>query len=405
MATETDKLTALGVKVLAREGAATKKHFDGYGLHLDVRENGARYWRMTYRFSGRVKLLALGVFPEVSLSEARRRRDAARVLLRDGTDPMAAKAERKATDLRIADSSFSKAAVAWLAFKRKGWAEATYRKAEYVTDTYLIPALRRQSITTMKTKDAVDALQGIPPSLASKARQYLGGIVHYAIREGLRDDGRLLSLRGAITNTQTNHIPAATDPSEVRKVAQAVHAYGVPVTRAALLITMLTAQRPGVVTAMEWAEVDLENAEWRIPAAKMKTRHVHIVPLPTQTVALLRGIRAYTDGKRYVFPPLARQQTEHLHRDALSNALRRMGLQGKHATHGFRAMFRTIGRERLNIAVDVLEAQLAHAKRDEVQKAYDRTRFDDARREAMQKWADYLDKLRAIGPAEQRRAA
>jgi integrase len=251
----------------------------------------------------------------------------------------------------------------------------------------------------------VDALQGIPPSLASKARQYLGGIVHYAIREGLRDDGRLLSLRGAITNTQTNHISAATDPSDVRKVALAVHAYGVPVTRAALLVAMLTAQRPGVVAAMEWEEVDLENAEWRIPAAKMKTRHVHIVPLPTQAVEQLRRIRAYTEGTQYVFPPLARQQTEHLHRDALSNALRRMGLQGKHSPHGFRAMFRTIGRERLNIAVDVLEAQLAHAKRDEVQKAYDRTRFDDARREAMQKWADYLDKLRAIGPAEQRKAA
>ena len=125
----------------------------------------------------------------------------------------------------------------------------------------------------MKTKDAVDALQGIPPSLASKARQYLGGIVHYAIREGLREDGRLLSLRGAISSHRTVHIPAATSPSDVRKVALAVHSYGVPVTRIALQIAMLTAQRPGEVVSMEWNEVDLENAEWRIPADKMKMRH------------------------------------------------------------------------------------------------------------------------------------
>ncbi len=405
MAIETDKLSALGIKHLARETAPAKKHFDGGGLYLDVRENGSRYWRMAYRFARREKLLSLGVYPEVSLAEARRRRDAARALLRDGMDPMAVKADRKTLDRRNADASFAQVAVAWLAFKRKGWAPETHRKAEYVFDTYLAPALRRQSITTMKTKDAVEALQGIPPSLASKARQYLGGIVNYAIREGLREDGRLLSLRGAISSHRTVHIPAATSPSDLRKVALAVQTYGVPVTRIALQIAMLTAQRPGGVASMEWEEVDLENAEWRIPAHKMKMRHEHVVPLALQAVTLLREMQSYTGGKQYVFPPLARQQTEHLHRDALSNALRRMGLKGTQATHGFRATFRTLARERLNISTDVLEAQLAHAKRDEVQKAYDRTKFDDARREAMQKWADYLDKLRAIGPLEQRKAA
>jgi integrase len=405
MATETDKLTALGLKFLAREDAPAQKHFDGGGLYLDVRQNGARYWRLKYRFVGLEKLLSLGIYPEVSLAEARRLRDGARAQLRNGTDPMAAKADRKASERRNADASFAKVAAAWLEFKRKSWATETHRKAEYVVGTYLAPALRRQSITTMKTKDAVDALQGIPPSLASKARQYLGGIVHYAIREGLREDGRLLSLRGAISSHRTVHIPAATSPADVRKVALAVSAYGVPVTRIALQIAMLTAQRPGEVVSMEWQEVDLESAEWRIPAEKMKMRHVHMVPLASQAVRLLREMQSYTGGKQFVFPPLARQQTDHLHRDALSNALRRMGLKGTQATHGFRATFRTLGRERLNLATDVLEAQLAHAKRDEVQKAYDRTKFDEARREAMQKWADYLDKLRAIGPVEQRKAA
>ena len=152
--------------------------------------------------------------------------------------------------------------------------------------------------------------------------------MHYAIREGLREDGRLLSLRGAIGTHRTIHIPAATSPADVRKVALAVHSYGVPVTRIALQIAMLTAQRPGEVVSMEWKEVDLESAEWRIPAEKMKMRHQHIVPLSSQAIDLLQEMRAYTGGKQYVFPPLARQQTEHLHRDALSNALRRLGLKG-----------------------------------------------------------------------------
>src|SRR5690606_9225236 len=134
---------------------------------------------------------------------------------------------------------------------------------------------------------------------------------------------------------------------------------------------------------------------FRSPAARMKMRHAHIVSLPRQAVAVLRGMLAYTDGREYVFPALARQSTPHLHRDALSAALRRMGFAGRHATHGFRGMLRTVARERLGIDPDVLEAQLAHAKKGDVQKAYDRTTFGDARREAMQAWADYLDRLAA----------
>lgn len=373
--------------------AAPGKHFDGRGLFLHVTETGARYWRLKYRFGGKEKLLALGVFDEVSLKEARRRCDDAKRELRDGIDPNVARAARQAERRRNTGAAFPTVATNWLAFKRKEWAPETYRKAEYVLDTYLTPALRRESLATMTTKVAADALQKIPPSLASKARQYLGGIVNHAIREGLRDDGRLLSLRGAVPKSAKSHIPAATDLADVRRVVSAVSGYPVPVTRAALLAVLYTAQRPGTVVTMEWSELDLEAAEWSIPAAKMKTRNAHLVPLPEQAVDLLRTMEAYTLGKRFVFPPLARQTTDHLHRDALSNALRRLGLKGLHATHGFRGMFRTVARERLNLDPDVLEAQLAHAKRGDVQKAYDRTKFDDARRTAMQQWADYVDGL------------
>jgi integrase len=168
---------------------------------------------------------------------------------------------------------------------------------------------------------------------------------------------------------------------------------------------MLTAQRPGLVVSAEWSEFNLQEAEWSIPGHKMKMRKPHIVPLPRQAVALLQSMLVWTAGQRFVFPALARQKTVHLHRDALSNALRDMGFQGKHATHGFRTSLRTIARERLRVDPDVLEAQLAHAKRGDVQQAYDRTEFNDLRRRVMQKWADFLDKLRKDAVAEQQNAA
>jgi len=250
---------------------------------------------------------------------------------------------------------------------------------------------------TLSTKQAVDVLATLgehAPSLAGKARQYLSGIVNQAIRDGLREDGKLLSLRGTVPTRDRGHIPAATDPREVAMLVKAIDAYPVPVTRAALRLAMLTAMRPGIIATARWDEMDLAAGEWAVPGARMKTRHAHIVPLPRQAVDVLRELLPYTAGREYVFPPMARQRTPHLHRDALSNALRRMGFQGRHATHGFRAMLRTVARERLGADADVLEAQLAHAKKGEVNQAYDRTTFDDKRRKMMQAWADYLDALK-----------
>ena len=390
---ESGKLTALVAK-----NAGPGKHFDGGGLYLEVMASGTRIWRLKYRHAGKESRATFGHFPEVGVAEARIRAVKARALLRDGIAPNAAKAEAHETAKRVAKGMFPVVAAAWLAFRKPDWTADTYRQANYIVNTYLAPALRRESIATLGSKASTAALQKIPPSLAVKARGYIGQIVAYAIREGLRDDGRLLSLRGALRKAERGHIPAAIDLGAVRRVLLAVHAYDTAVTRAALTVAMLTAQRPGNIAGMEWAELDLDAAEWSIPAAKMKTRTAHLVPLPKQAVAVLREMQAYTAGKQYVFPPLARQQTPHLHRDALSNALRRMGLQGVHATHGFRGMFRTVARERLRIDADVLEAQLAHAKRDQVQKAYDRTSFVRERAVAMQRWADYLDKLRKEEP-------
>lgn len=386
-----DKLTAVALR-----NPKPGRHWDGLGLYLEVTEANARYWRMKYRFAGREKLLALGVFPEVTLAEARTRRDAARALLQSGVDPSEQrKAAREATrrDLR---GTFEVVCAEWLAFKRPNWSAASYRKAKLITGNYLLPKLGSRPIATLASKDCAPVLRAAAekaPEMARKAREYLSGIVRHAMRDGLREEGRMLVLDGVLPTMATGHIPAATLPEQIGDLMRAIREYPGEVVRAALLMCAYTAQRPGVVASMRWTEIAPDAAEWRIPAERMKTRHAHIVPLPKQAVALLAHMRELRFSPEFVFPPVSRQATPHLHRDALSKALRSMGFGGQHATHGFRGMLRTAGRERLSIPADVLEAQLAHAKRDAIQKAYDRTAFNDERVRAMQRWADWIDGL------------
>jgi integrase len=371
---------------------------DGNGLALRVWPNGSKTWLLRYRRpgTGKENFLSLGPYPEVALVEARKSAAIARSLIREGTDPVEHRRVESAARKRAAEGAFHLVAENWLAFKRKEWADETYRKAEFVVRQYLVPPLRNKPISTLATSEVKPVLEGIAahaPNLATKARQYVGGIVTYAIHHGLREDGVPLSLRGVIPRHKKGHIPAITKPTEIAPLVQAINTYKSPITRAALKLTMLTGLRPGVIAAAPWDEIDLNAGEWHVPADRMKMRHDHIVPLPKQAVALLTELQSLTGRGHYVFPSPARQKTPHLHRDALSKALRDMGFQGKHTTHGFRGMLRTVGRERLGIDIDVLEAQLAHAKRGDVQKAYDRTTFDDDRRRVMQAWADYIDGL------------
>lgn len=391
------KLTEKALRALKPQGRIYNVA-DGDGLSIEVWPNGGTYWRHRYRHAGKAKRLSLGVYPEVSLKEARERLAAARASLRDGVDPSKDRKDAKREAMGAADRDFAKVAADWLAHCRPGWAPETYRKAAYIVGQYLAPALKGADVATMATPEARRAIGKIAaraPALAQKARGHLGAIMEFAMHGGLREEGRVLSLKGAIPKHDKGHIAAATNPDDIRDLVTAIDAYDSPVTRAALSVTMLTALRPGVVAGARWNEIDLQRAEWIVPPERMKMGHAHIVPLPRQAVDSLRDMLKFTAGDEFVFPPLARQKSRHLHRDALSSALRRMGFQDVHATHGFRAMFRTVARERLNVPADVLEAQLAHAKKGDVQKAYDRTQFLDERRIAMQRWADYLDELRA----------
>ncbi|CAB3657455.1 Prophage integrase IntA [Paraburkholderia rhynchosiae] len=266
--------------------------------------------------------------------DARKAATIARNLVREGTDPVEHRRAETAARKRAAESAFPLVAQKWLAFKRKEWADETYRKAAFVVREYLSPALGNKPISTLATPEVKPVLETIAahaPNLATKARQYVGGIVTYAIQHGPREDGIPLSLRGVIPRHKKGHIPAITKPAEIAPLVQAINTYKSPITRAALKLTMLTGLRPGVVASASWDEMDLDVAEWQVPAGRMKMQHEHIVPLPKQAVELLEELEALTGRGHYVFPSPARQKTPHLHRDALSKALRELGFQGKHA--------------------------------------------------------------------------
>lgn len=370
--------------------------WDGRGLHL-IDRAGRYHWRLKYyRPNGRENRLALGGYPAVSLKEARQRADDARRELRQGIDPGAARKATKAEEKRKSTATFQHFGEAWLKVKSPGWADSTRRKQELVVHSYLIPTLGKRDIRDLASADVLRVLRKIDaraPALTRKAAGAAQGIVRLAIAEGARDDGRLLDLdlRANLPKQHKGHFAAATTPRDVETVMRTLREMPSPVIRAALLVTAYTAQRPGNVVTMRWQDVDMDHAEWTIPAEAMKMRRPHVVPLSPQVMSLLANMRRFSAEDQYIFPPLAKQKTPHLHRDSLSKALRQVGLRGKQTPHGLRAAFRTVARERLGISADVLEAQLAHAKQGEVQSAYDRTGFLEERRHLMQRWADYLD--------------
>lgn len=388
---------------------------DGLGLHLEVWPSGRKSWFARYRLpEGKQRTVVLGSYPGLSLAEARQKAEEVQLAGRTGEPIIGARVEAKIRlnahaaeqDLALQAAeeakrySFTRLSEAWLASRKPGWALESYRKARYVVQNLLQPAIGGQDMRTLRSPDVTETLRNIAastPSLAKKAVQYLNGVVDYCIHEGIREDDQVLRLRGVLPRHRGGHVPAVTREQDVGQLMRTIQAYEGVVVRSALLLAAWTASRPGVVASAKWSEMDLERGEWHIQGRnldgsfRMKMGHDHLVSLPTQTVAMLRHLQKFSGGADYVFPAAGKLKNPHLHRDALSRALRLMGFAGEHSPHGFRAMLRTIARERLKIDFDVLEAQLAHAKRDQIQAAYDRTGFVDERREAMQRWADYLD--------------
>lgn len=371
---------------------------DGKGLVLLVNSNGSKWWRLRYTVDGREKMLSLGVYPEVSLATARNKSHDARTTVAKGADPSKERQTDKRQRIAASRGTFEVVAEEWYAHKAKSWASETARKARETLDDYLFPKLASKPIAEITTADIKPVILYVHergPRLAIKARQYCNQVIEYAIQEGLREDGRLLSLRGALPKAPKGHYAAVTKSNDLPALLKAINNIGSPQSRAAILCCLYTAVRPGVVVGALWDEFDLDVMEWHIPASRMKMGNDHITPIPTQMLPFLERQREVAGDSPFVFPGVRNPELRHMHRDSLSKILRESGLRGVTVTHGFRATLRTIAREKFRVDADVLEAQLAHAKKDEIQAAYDRTQFLDERHELVQQWADYLDKVKA----------
>ncbi|PTQ77440.1 integrase [Nitrosomonas oligotropha] len=371
---------------------------DGKGLMLIADTNGNKRWTLRYqRPDGRRNMIGLGSYPDISATIARAHADEIRQRLLQGIDPVDHKKSEKLKQETAIRGTFKAVAAEWYAHKSKGWAKETARKAREILDDSLLPRLAKKAISEISSADIKLVLLEIherAPRLAIKARQYSNQIIHYAIQEGLREDGRELSLKGALPDCKKGHYAAVTKPSDLPALLKAIEDINSIHSKVALLVCLYTATRPGVVAGMRWDELNLDSKEWHIPASRMKMGNDHITPLPDQLISMLCKLRDPAGESPFVFPGISDPVNKHIHRDSLSKVLRENGMRDKTVTHGFRATFRTIARERLRIAPDVLEAQIAHAKKGEVQAAYDRTQFLEDRHKLIQQWADYIDALK-----------
>ena len=381
------------------KAAAGEKHTDGLGLYLHVKEAG-KYWRMNYRFAGKQKTLALGVYPAGSLAKARARRDKARELLADGIDPSTAKQEDKQAKADAAANTFEAVARDWLVKTKAKRAEITHLKVSTWLEKDAFPFIGNMPISTIGPRDVLDKVvrkveaRGAIDT-AHRLKQLCGQVFRYAVVTGLAERDVTTDLRDALVTKTQKHHAAITEPKHVGDLMRSIFAYtGHPCTVAALKLTPLVFVRPGELRTMEWTELDLDAAEWRIPGSKMKMKVEHVVPLCTQAVELLRSVQPITGHGRYVFPSL-RTGERPMSENTINGAVRAMGYSKEvHTAHGFRATARTIMDEVLGERVDLIEHQLAHAVKDANRRAYNRTAHLPARREMMQRWADYLDKLR-----------
>ena len=375
------------------------KHTDGGGMYLLVSAAG-KYWRMNYRFTGKRKTLALGVYPAVSLADARKRRDKAREQLAKNIDPSTAKREDKQAKADLAANTFELVARSWLkktAVKRK---EVTQDRITTLLEHDVFPFIGSLPIHTIGPRDVLDkAVRKIEArgsiDTAHRAKQICGQIFRYAVAVGLAERDVTADLRGALAEIPKAHFAAITEPKQAGDLMRSIFDYtGHPGTVAALKLAPLVFVRPGELRTAEWAEIDLEAAEWRIPGSKMKMKVDHIVPLSTQAVEILRSVHPVSGHGRYVFPSL-RTGERPMSDNTINAALRGLGYsKDVHTAHGFRAMARTILDEVLCERVDFIEHQLAHTVKDPNGRAYNRTAHLPARREMMQRWANYLDKLR-----------
>jgi integrase len=395
-----NKLTEAAVKK-AKSKSKAYKLSDGEGMYLEVTSSGSKYWRLKYRFSGKEKRLALGVYPVVSLAEAREKRREAKLVISQGKDPSELKKQAKYNEQLASANTFESIAVEFLEKRRKeGAAETTISKIDWILRKKLYPYIGNLAVSELTPQRLLDALRRIEKDgiheTANRARRISGQVMRYAVATGRAERDISQDLQGALVTPKVKHMAAIIDPKEFGILVAAIDDYeGSPEVKAALQLSALLFQRPGEIRHMEWREIDWEQERWEIPAEKMKMREAHVVPLCSQALDILTKLQPLTGFGRYVFPS-ARKGDRPLSENGVRVALRTLGYSNDQMTgHGFRASARTILDEVLNFRVDWIEQQLAHAVKDANGRAYNRTKYLPERKKMMQDWADYLDQLKA----------
>jgi integrase len=370
------------------------KLFDERGLFLLVTPAGGRWWRFKYRLEGKEKLLSLGVYPDVSLKQARERRDEIRRQVADDIDPSAKRqAEREA-----AVDTFEAVAREWFEKFSKNWAPGHADKIIRRMELYLFPWIGGLSIKKIEAPEILACLRRVENNgnleTAHRALQNCSRVFRYAIATGRASRDPSGDLRGALPPAEEKHLASFTDPKKFGQLLRAIDSYqGSVVVRCALRLAPLVFVRPGELRAAEWSEINFEQKEWRIRAERMKMRQQHIVPLSNQAIAILREVQPITGEHQYVFPS-GRTNKRPLSDNALLAALRRMGFeQGSVTVHGFRSTASTMLNEQ-GWNRDAIERQLSHGERDAVRAAYNYAEHLPERRKMMQAWADCIDSLR-----------
>lgn len=388
------KLTAMEVKSAKPEGKA-RKLFDGGGMYLLITASGSKLWRMAFRWKGKQDTLCIGAYLDLSLAEAREARDKARNLLAKKINPKEVQQAEKVSEAGM--ETFKFVALEWHGRQKAKLSEEYANRILTTLKKEAFPYIGEHPINEITAPQLLKVARRIEArgaiESAHRALSICGQVFRYAVASGMAERNPAADLRGALTPTISKHHPSITDPKKIGPLLQAIEGYeGHPITRCALRLAPLVFVRPGELRHAEWKEIDLEAAEWRIPAEKMKAREKHIVPLSRQAIAVLKEIYPLTGPSGYVFPGV-RVTSRPMSNNTVNAALRRLGYTKEEMTgHGFRSMASTLLNE-MGFNRDAIERQLAHKEANEVRAAYNYAEHLEYRRDMMQKWADYLDCL------------
>lgn len=385
-------------------------------MYLQVSPAGSKRWFLKYRVAGAEKQLALGSYPDVTLTNARKARDAAKLQKSNGIDPVLARQVEKLKSTVGSGDTLAATANDWLARGKPNWSDTHYiRESRNITKD-LIPYLGKRAIADIKPMELLAVVQKVEErgalDVAHRVLLTAHGVWCHAVATGRATIDITPSIKKALKPHIRENLPAIIDPLELGELLRASDAYkGGPIVRAALKMAAMLFQRPGNLRTMRWVDLNLDAGLWAIPSEDMKRTkaekingQAHVVSLPRQAVAILRDIQNLTGGGEYVFTGL-RDHKAPMSEAAVSAALAAMGYKGRHTWHGYRATGRTILRQVLKFPADVIEAQLAHTGQITHGGAYDRATHLEERTPMIQTWADYLDKLRIGGEVIQFKAA